>query len=191
MLVNAEGVEITEPITPEEAEKLVNAAADKTKTEYETKMADLNKQLETAGNPALRKKAESATKEKDDLTKQIDALKGSFSKSILDATVAPLGLKEEDKKKLLEAYARLKPTDETDASAVAAAVRDAFKLTSDVPMAGAAHAFTGGFGGATPSAPESTDEIFTPEVKSLGAKMGLTEADYKKYSNKVPPQFRK
>jgi len=188
-LVNAEGKEITEPIQVEEAEKLINEATEKTKADYEGKVAELNKKLESNSNAGLRKKTEAVEKEKSDLEKQMETLKGNVAKSLRDSALSRLAKTDDERKKILEAYEKLKPVDPTDAQAVASAMTDAYKLSADSP-AGALNAFSGGFGGAVPTQRASEDEVISSEVKDLGRKMGLSDADFSKYGKDIPKEYR-
>jgi hypothetical protein len=189
-LVDKDGNPIEGTLTAEEAEQFVNAATEKSKTEYEAKLAELNKKLEDNSNAALRKKSEKTEKEKEELGKQVSDLKNNIAKTLREAALAPLAKNEDTKKKILEAYDRLRPADESDAEAVAAAMKDAYKLSSDDIGTGALHASFGGVGGAVPKDVAKDDAVFSPELKAMGSKFGLTEEDYKRYGKNVPSQYR-
>ncbi len=191
-LKDAQGNEITEPIAPEKAEEMINASVEQVKKEYEKEKRELQKKIDENTNEGLRKKTEKTEKEKEGLEKQMNDMRNNFVRNARENAIAALGISDEKaKEKLAAAYERLKPSDETDTAAVASAMRDAWKLSSDIPSAGALNRFSGGHGGASPSGASDLDETFTPEVRDLGRKMGVTDEDIKKFGKLVPPEYRK
>lgn len=163
---------LTEKLTTLETEK----------KDLETKLSGGGKQ---DGNFAVLKEAlDKKTKEIEDLTTSIGDMKKGQVTQTRDTIIGGFAGKDEDlKKKIIEHYdTTLSGMPEATPQDIAKRVEAAAKLASDgetFDPLGVARRGGGGFGEGGKYDANAND--FTANEKSLGTKLGLTDADYKKY----------
>lgn len=182
---------------------------DEIKIEYEGKIAPLSdslKKLEVEktdleaklnggdagqqGNfKTLKEALDKKTAEIDDLKKGIDEMKSGQVAQTRDTLVKKFAGKDDElAKKIKEHFdTTLASMPGTNTEEIAKKVEAAAKLASDTegfdPL-GMARMGAGGYGDTKNYDGSETD--FTPREKALGGKLGITDADYKKYGPKVP-----
>lgn len=189
--------------------KEIETAVSAIKTEYEGKITPLQTKLSTLetektdleaklsggdstqqGNfKTLKDALDKKTTEIEDLKKGINDMKSTQVTETRDALVTKFAGKDEELAKKIKDHFdnTLASMPNTTSAEIAKKVEAAAKLASDgdsFDPLGVARAGAGGQGNGNGNYDANKND-FTANEKSLGTKLGITEADYKKYGPKV------
>lgn len=190
---NEDGTE-TEVFTAEEvqaqATAQVTSAVEAAKTEaaaqLQVKEAELAKLKEKEMNfGQVKKSEEDKAKEVEKLQSEITNLKGVVVDNFKNDLIKRYAGTDAELAKKIEAEYKTFTGEAVTNDEIALRMERAAKLVGvQAPSSAANNAF-GSVGGRGQGNLGQEAIVIAPEVKAVGAKMGLTEADYKKYGDKI------